>query len=249
MMITSNQDPKDQATGLRQLFGINSLAAHILCCPSRPALVVPLAQLLSQDLTDRGHTVAWIDEINLAEREDWPLPCSIRFDVGQALEGHVNLSAAMQALKPQLFYGLSCKTRKLPTIERPLQARLLASGVRFDTLVVAAHPDIAANRYAESAHCTVITGTDVQGLQCTLKWMLRMEAQHEPRSWNVVISGKGPRVNSCQKWLEEATTSHLAMPVKLLGTATTKTMTDNLTKAWAGQVELLDVLRHHLLAN
>lgn len=247
MMSTSTQDPKDQATGLRQLFAASSVPVHVLCCPSRPALVAPLAQLLSQDLAVRGHTVAWIDEIDLSEREEWPLPGTVRFDVGQALEGHVDLSAAMQALKPQLFFGLSCKTRKLLKVERPLQSRLLTSGVRFDTMVIAGHPDIRPDRYAASAHYTAITNTDAESLQNTLQWMLRIEALQLPRSLSVVIAGKGARTQSSMKWLEEASNAHCSQPVKLLGLATPKTMTDMLPHAWAGQLDLLDVLMHHLL--
>lgn len=248
-MSTSTSDLKDQATGLRQLFSTSPLPVHALSCPARPALVVALTQMLSQDLAERGHTTAWIDEIDLVEREDWPLPGSLRFDLGQALDGHVDLSAALQPLRPQLFYGLSCKTRKLPGVGRTLQERLLVSGVRFDTVVIAAHPEVQPARYAQSVHHTVITTTDAESLTSAMQWMVHAESLQTPRTWSVVLCGKGARIQSAMKWLEEASQAHLSQPVQLLGVASPKTLTDPLTHAWAGQLELMDVLMHHLLTH
>ena len=162
-MTTTTPNLKDQATGLRQLFSASTLPVHLLTCPSRASLTIPLSQRLSYELADRGHMVAWIDEIDLVEREDWPLPSHLRFDLGQALDGHVDMSAAMHAIKPQLLYGLSCKTRRLGSVERTLQDRLLASGVRFETVIIAAHPAVQPAQYAQMVHHTVIS----RGVWCS----------------------------------------------------------------------------------
>ena len=67
---------------------------------------MPLAQKMAETLCASGHVVAWLEEIELNARENWPLPRPVRFDVGQALEGHVDLSEAMLAIHAGLFYGL-----------------------------------------------------------------------------------------------------------------------------------------------
>lgn len=247
-MTTTTPNLKDQATGLRQLFSASTLPVHLLTCPSRASLTIPLSQRLSYELADRGHMVAWIDEIDLVEREDWPLPSHLRFDLGQALDGHVDMSAAMHAIKPQLLYGLSCKTRRLGSVERTLQDRLLASGVRFETVIIAAHPAVQPAQYAQMVHHTVISGTDDQSLRNTFQWMLKIEALHAPRSWSVVLSGSEKRTQTAFRWLEDASAAHLSQPVKLLGSVPLKTLTAPLAHTWSGQLELMEVMLQHLVA-
>lgn len=249
-MMYSASDHKDQATGLRQLFGQQSLPVHVLTCPQRPALALPLAQWICHDLADRGHGVAWLDEMDLNEREDWPLPTPVKFDLGQALGGHVKLAAALRALRPQLWYGLSCQTRQLQRVERNLQTRLLGSGVRFDTLVVAAHPNVQTSRYAPAVHHTVIVDAETEHLQRLVTWMMRMEsADQAPLSWHVILVGKGPRSKAALKWLEDATAARLSQPVQWLAWAAPKTLSVPLAQAWSGQLDLMEALMQHFLSH
>jgi hypothetical protein len=211
-------------------------------------LVLPLTQKLCHDLVERGHKVAWVDEVDLSLRDGWPLPCRLRFDVGQALSEHVNLSAALHLLRPHLMYGMSCQTRHIHHVPRDLQARLLTSGVRFDTLVIAAHPNSEPVRYAQHVHHTVFTETDQSSLTQTLAWMKQIEARAEgAASWHVVPMGSISRRNALQTWMDESCSKHMSHPVQVLGWAAPKTLTKPLTSAWAHQLDLQDLLMQHLL--
>ena len=108
-------DGKDQATGLRHLFGHAAAPVHVLHCPARPALSLPLAQGLGKDLAERGHTVMWVDEIGLTDRESWPLPCKVKFDLSKSLQNHVALDQGVTPLSSALWYGLSLHTCLLYT--------------------------------------------------------------------------------------------------------------------------------------
>ena len=102
MSTASSLDVIDQATGLRYLFGNNTAPVHVLCCPARPALSLPLVNFLCKDLTKNGQTLMWVDEIGLNDREQWPLPCAVKFDLSKSLEGHVDLDQGVNALTPCL---------------------------------------------------------------------------------------------------------------------------------------------------
>ena len=54
-------DAIDQAAGLRYLFGNSTAPVHVLCCPSRPALTLPLVDAISKELTHEGQTILWVD--------------------------------------------------------------------------------------------------------------------------------------------------------------------------------------------
>jgi len=250
MMQTPNPEYKDQATGLRQLFGSSQMPVHLLTCPQRPALTLPLLQWICQDLSERGHNVAWLDEIDLREREDWPLPVPIRFDIGQALGGHVNLASAMRCVRPQLFYGFSHQTRKLTRTKENLQTRMKNSGVNFRTLVVAAHPEVKPARYTQEAHHTVIVDAKTENLQLLMNWMIRIEASDKPPgSWHIVLASKNTGSETALNWLKEVSTTRLSKPVKLLGLAAPETVSIPLAQAWVGQLDLKEILIQHFLSD
>ena len=100
-------DVIDQAAGLRYLFGNSIAPVHVLCCPARPALALPLVDALSRDLAQDGQTILWVDEIALNDREHWPLPCTVKFDLSKSLEGHIALGQGVTKLSPSLWYALS----------------------------------------------------------------------------------------------------------------------------------------------
>jgi hypothetical protein len=76
---------KDQADGLRELFGQSPPPVHVVCCPTRPSLALSLVSELSQSLVALERTVMWVDEIDFANREQWPLPCKVKFDLSKTL--------------------------------------------------------------------------------------------------------------------------------------------------------------------
>ena len=56
MSDVQSSDVMDQASGLRYMFGNSTVPVHVLCCPSRAALTLPLVDALSRDLTHDGQT-------------------------------------------------------------------------------------------------------------------------------------------------------------------------------------------------
>jgi hypothetical protein len=247
MIQPSSTEFKDQASGLRQMFKTDALPVHVLVCPARPALVLPLTQVLSQVLADRGLKLVWLEELAMGQRESWPTACQVRFDVGQSLAGHVDLSAALHLIKPNLMYGLSCQTRRLERWDRPLQQRLQSSGVRFDAVLVAADPNSKTQAYASHVQHTLITGTDTHSLNQSLKWMQMTERQASSSvAFNVIALGSATRIKSVQAWLDQAGSEMTQVP-RLLAWAPAKTMDKSLQQAWAGQSDLQNELTLHLL--
>ena len=248
MMNASDATLRDQASGLRQLFHAPVLTTHLITCPARAALALPLTQRISAELSEAGLTVAWIDEIDLSAREHWQLPATLRFDVGQALEGHVDLSDAMVALNPKLFYGLSCKTRKIGALGRSLQDRLLNSGVAFDAVLVAAHPQVKPSRYAAKVRHVLLTPADTTGLQHTLRWMLRVHREKAiSASWGVILAGDESQVAPAREWLSQQAEPELAQSIEVIGVTAADAMHAPLSRSWFLQPDLLQALQHHLL--
>ena len=247
-MNLSDTTLKDQASGLRRLFHTPALPTHLLTCPSRPALALPLAQKMAETLCASGHVVAWLEEIELNARENWPLPRPVRFDVGQALEGHVDLSEAMLAIHAGLFYGLSCKTRKTGDVKRPLQERLMKSGVAFDALWIAAHPDAEPRRYAPSVRLTVISDSDQDSLEQTLRWMLNHQQQHgKPQSWGLILAGSEADRAQARSWLDVVAPPHLAQTVGIWGLMKPDAMHAPLEQAWMDADELITAMQQHVM--
>jgi hypothetical protein len=242
-------DNKDQATGLRHLFGQPPTPVHVLHCPARPALCLPLAQVLSHQLADRGHTVLWVDELGMVERENWPLPCKVRFDLSKSLQGHVPLDQTVRPLSPTLWYGLSLHTARIAHAPAPLTERLQGSGVRFESVVVTAGPQKSEGlpHYGTPIHVSVITECDAGSLQKTLTWMQLAQAQGPVSSWSVVLAGSKARLNHGIHWIEHIAAAHLSQDVKLLSTVDTKVLAAPLAQAWLNSPDLTDLLLHHLL--
>ena len=249
MDTAQTMDGKDQAAGLRHLFGHTGAPVHVLHCPGRPALSLPLAQGLTKDLAERGHTVMWVDEIGLTDRESWPLPCKVKFDLSKSLLGHVALDQGVTPLSPTLWYGLSLHTARIGQSTTRLSERLLGSGIRFDSVIVsgAANQTESLQHYGTPMHYTVITECDAPALQKTMGWMQLAQAQCPAASWSVVLAGSKARLASGTKWIEQTASVHLNQPVKLLGSVDAKLMTAPLTGAWTSTPDLTDLMMHHLL--
>lgn len=146
----------DQAAGLRELFAATPAAATsvtgplprvlALISPGRPALTLPLAQACSRQLRQLQLRHAWVDELDFDLREEWPMPCPVRFDLGQALAGHVPLSSALRAFDDTLaWYALARRhspaVQPSPAHPLSLAQRLADSGLAFDWVVVSAQHD------------------------------------------------------------------------------------------------------------
>jgi hypothetical protein len=242
-------DDKDQAAGLRELFGdVQPPAVHALSCPSRPAMVLPLVQISAHAMVSQGLTVAWIDEVDLDEREDWPVPCPVRFDLAQVLAGHVPLASGLQALNPQFWYALSRRSQRLLHKGTPsLVRRLQASGLKFDAVVISlgARAVHALSVYHHRVHHTVLSSTQPQDLQATLEWIVRLHSAQAGASWNLVfMSPEDPRI--AFDWLDQAARPLLGQSLRLMGHLMSEVPQVQLSSVWAEPIELRDMLLKHL---
>jgi len=246
-----SSDVIDQAAGLRYLFGNSTPPVHVLCCPSRPALTLPLVDSLSKDLANDGQTMMWVDEIALNDREHWPLPCTVKFDLSKCLEGHVALSQGVSKLSPSLWYGLSLHTQRMARPGQTLAERLSGSGIRFDSIVISAsasHPETFA-RYAAHLHMTAVSGCTAEELQQTMAWMQQTQARCTAASWGLVLAGESDQLSHAEKWLSQTAKAHLSQDVQVLGSVNAARMNVPLAGAWVELPELMDVLKRHLLVN
>jgi hypothetical protein len=251
MSDTQSLDAIDQAAGLRYLFGNSTAPVHVLCCPSRPALSLPLVDVISKELTHDGQTILWVDEIALNDREHWPLPCPVKFDLSKSLESHVALDQGVTALGHSLWYSLSLHTHRIARPALPLSERLTSSGIRFDSILVSAangKPESFA-RYSPQLHMTAISGCEPAQLQKTLAWMQQAQAICTAASWRVVLAGESEQVTHAIHWLAETAKAHLSQDVQVLGTVNTERLSAPLAGAWTGLPELTEVLKRHFLTN
>lgn len=242
---------QDQASGLREMFGVGRVpTVHALSCPGRPAIVLPLAQVLAHALVDRGFTLAWIDEFDLAARQDWPLPCPIRFDLTQSLMNHVPLASSLQALNPRLWYALSRRVSRVPPQVFPsLMQRLSDSGLAFDRLLLCLRPGLVRSLglYHDSIHHTVITGCDASELAQTQEWMMRVHAQQPAISWSAVLVGAQDETNQARAWLSGQIQPLLGQPVECLGEVVADLPHGALSAAWTEPMTLRDLILNRLL--
>ena len=251
MSDTQSLDAIDQAAGLRYLFGNSTAPVHVLCCPSRPALTLPLVDIISKELTHEGQTILWVDEIPLNDREHWPLPCTVKFDLSKSLESHVALDQGVTALGSSLWYGLSLHTHRITRPALPLAERLTNSGIRFDSILVSAatgKPESFA-RYGAQLHMTAISGCAPEQLQQTLAWMQQAQARCTAASWRVVLAGESEQLTHAIHWLAQTAKAYLSQEVQVLGTVNVERLNAPLAGAWTGLPELTEVLKRHLLTN
>lgn len=215
---------EDQASGLRKLFnphggyGPGWPVLHAVVCPARPALGLPLTQALANAWAGQGYCLAWIDEIDLSDRQRWPWPCRIRYDLSQAMADHVPLAAAMQCLDERLWYA-SARHMEALTGSRdwPLARRLSESGVAFDTAFITADP--ASKRlwscYGGGLHYTVVIGPARSDFEAALAWMTEVPASGV-LSWRLLPAGPSVTQTAELKDLVKTAAVLLGQPVELI---------------------------------
>lgn len=244
-------DVIDQAAGLRYMFGNSTAPVHVLCCPARPALALPLVDALSRELAQDGQTILWVDEIALNDREHWPLPCTVKFDLSKSLEGHIALGQGVAKVSPSLWYALSLHTHRIAGPAETLAKRLSSGDIRFDSIVVSAstsYPETLA-RYGEQAHLTALSGCTAEQLQQTMAWMQQTQARCTAASWRVVLAGEAEQLAFATHWLSQTAKAHLSQEVQVLGSVNAARLNAPLAGAWTELPELTDVLKRHLLVN
>ena len=240
---------KDQADGLRELFGQSPPPVHVVCCPSRPALALSLVSELSQGLIALERTVMWVDEIDFAHRELMPLPCKVKFDLSKTLQGFVDLEQSLTPLKPTLWYGLSLHTARIQDSVQTLSDRLMRSGVEFDTIIVstAALKAESFKHYGARIHCTALTGCDSAELNQTFEWLAQTQDQTPVASWSLVLAGEAGTAENTVAWAEEKVKSNLGPHVKVLGHIDMPVAKLALNSGWNRWPELTAKLINQLL--
>jgi hypothetical protein len=216
---------EDQASGLRKLFnphggyGPGWPVLHALVCPARPALSLPLTQALANAWADQGYCLAWIDELDLTQRQRWPWPCRIRYDLSQAMADHVPLAAAMQRLDERLWYASARHMDRLNGDRAwPLARRLSESGVAFDSVFISVSPD--SQRlwpcYGGGLHYTVVIGPTRADLEAAMDWMTRVPAAGV-LSWRLLPAGPSVLEAGGLQAMVETASALLGQPVELMG--------------------------------
>ena len=251
MSSASATEANDQAAGLRQLFGPIEAPVHVLCCPARPALTLPLIESIGKEMIERQHTALWVDEIEFNEREQWPLPCKVKFDLSKTLLGHVDLDQTVSPLQAGFWYGLSLHTARIEAPTAPLTDRLNNSGVQFDTVMVAsmAHKTESFAHYGSRVHCTALTHCNEASLRQALTWFQQSHAHSAVASFSVVLMGQPESFATAKAWLQTTAASELAHTPKVLGEIDKSVLDASLSAAWTRLPELCKTLASHLLVH
>jgi hypothetical protein len=190
-----------------------------------------------------------VDEIDFAHREQWPLPCKVKFDLSKTLQGFVDLEQSVSPLQPSLWYGLSLHTARISDSLQTLSDRLMRSGVEFDSVIVstAALKAQSFKHYGARIHCTAITGCELQELNQTFEWLAHTQDQTPVASWNLVLAGQAGTLENSVGWAEEKVKTSLGSQVKVLGHLETPAAQLPLNGAWRLWPELTAKLTNHLL--
>ena len=242
---------QDQASGLRQLFAPPvGPRVHALSCPAQEAFVLPIAHVLCHAMVERAIHVAWIDEFDLAMRQEWPLPCPVRFDLSQSLMNHVPLASSLQSLNPHLWYALSRRLARVPVNVFPtLLQRLQGSGLVLDQvlLCLSTHLQRSLSHYHDSIHHTVLTACSAQDLAQTRDWIFKVQAHQRAASWSVVLVG-GDTDQRAYEQLAQSVEPLLGQPIQLLGQVAAEFPQGQLASAWQAPLALRDMILAHLFA-
>ena len=179
--MTDQQQPpagvglKDQASGLRQLFGEGF--ARVWCLgsslPGDPTMMVALGA--ANALRRAGQRVLLVDEIPLSNRSllgGTPFP--VRYDLGQVFSGLIGIEKVVKPVGDKLWYCVATKLRraredkkaKLPT----LTERLHRANIDVDVVIVAStDPHRGTHQlFAEDMEHILISGTDDEALEKSL---------------------------------------------------------------------------------
>lgn len=219
---------EDQASGLRRLFhpqgggGLGWPAVHAISCPARPALALPLVQGLVHAWADQGYALAWVDELDLKQREDWPWPCRVRFDLAQSMLDHVPLSASLSALDERVWFACARQMQRVATDRGwSLSRRLQDSGVAFDAVSISVDPQSRRSwtLYGASIHHTVVVGSARSEIESALRWMTGVPTD-TVASWRLLLTGDAAAAGQAVGWVSDMAAPLLGQPLELLGPVT-----------------------------
>lgn len=247
--VSSKRD--DQAVGLRKMFTSDRPQIHVFACPTRPSAVLPLTQMFALDLASKGRRVLWVDEIDFPDREGWPLPAQVPFDLQHALEGDVSLDKAVVPVNSHFWYALA--RRKSSASSVTLSQRLARSGVEFDIAIVSARckPEDSYLHYKPDVKMTLLAGVKATPLSRTLAWVQNVYLSTGVEVARVAFVGGASSGSGAQLWQDMRAQLLPAgqvqePPVSLIPDLPAKT---SLAALWSKQTLFLEQLQRDIWNN
>lgn len=217
----------DQAQELRRLFADSGgQRCTIIVSLSRPAMALPVAASACRDLAAEGADVLWIDDLPLAEREDWPISRSSRFSLEQVRRGFVPLSQAVVESSDGIRYIHSgATTSNTDSWLRhgaggPLPAALADElGVYQRILITTTDGNLVTPPdHSIETDVVVVSGADVTQSNDLILWMVRAEANFRPKKWGLILVGDGFEGNRSWEELSPLCKRYLPGEVQLIST-------------------------------
>lgn len=157
---------RNQADGLRSMFGRREPVVFCVASALSPDATVALGLGTAHALRRRGHLTLMVDEVPLFERHSLTTPFPVRYDLGQVFGGDVALSRALRKVMDNLWFASGVRVRATVDNKRvrgPSLVRMLQSTeLDFDVVVVATCEPFGSTMrcYSSQIHRVMVVGTD-----------------------------------------------------------------------------------------
>jgi hypothetical protein len=249
---------RNQASELQRIFGQEqeSLAVHAICCPQRAAAVPALMQSLCYRFSERGATVAWVDEVEIAQRENWPLLRNIRHDLWHGMAKTISLSACLLPIShhaddttASIWYGFGPQISEQSDLVQPLAERLLKSGVPFDLLLVGAAAQAVRlwAAYGRTFPVTLISSPGEHALEQIAEWINENQQFNRPAPpFGIFLCGQPDECSNHFKKLQQAAELIRGIRLKYVGSADIDLFSENLTTMWSTQATALESIQSYI---
>jgi hypothetical protein len=249
----SAKGQQDQASTLRQMFGAqatsHALDAQLLCCPQRPAAVLPLAELVCKALTGGSQTVALADEMAFSIREAWPLKTAVRFDLAHCLSDTVPLANGLANPEPDLWFGYSRGISNFKNVPaRKLAERLDNSGIDFHGLIVCAAPDYMVHwrHYGETLVLTLVCGATQEESDQAIDWLLQAARSAPIKNIQLLFVGAQEAPAFAEK-IAQSVQKFTGLDCLTLGHVHADLNRNSLGVLWSGQEQAIAWVRDSFL--
>lgn len=188
----------DQAQELRRMFAESGGQRYtVIASLSRPAMALPIAASACRDLAAEGVDTLWIDDLPLAEREDWPIARASRFSLEQVRRGFVPLDRAIAESADGVRYIHSGATTQDTDswlrhgVGGPLPASLADDLGFFQRILITTTEGnlITPADHPIETDMLVVSGAGVTESNDLILWMVRAEANFRPKKWGLILVG------------------------------------------------------------
>jgi hypothetical protein len=158
---------RNQADGLRALFGDGAPAAYCIASSLMPDATATIGLGTAHALRKNGHRTLLVDEVPLFERQSLKgFAYPTRYDLGQVFKGDVALERALKRVAPNLWFATGVKVRKAVADHRArgpsLVERLRACDPPLDVVVITTCEPFGASIscYGDDVQRIVVSGAD-----------------------------------------------------------------------------------------